>query len=159
MKVSLEKQNSEGEVSSDLFSKFSDLPKGTEVNKKISELIKAQEKERADRLTEEIKETIQDAIERNIPAVGFIGDHYDFIDEKILDFQRLFEHLGYKLWKTISLTTADSLIYVIFDLEHFGMKDDYLRDDDKIKLQKIIHDDDQRTPVYDNPKRNKFLSF
>jgi hypothetical protein len=44
MKVSLDKQNSSEEVPEDLFSKFSDLPKASEVNKKISELIKAQEK-------------------------------------------------------------------------------------------------------------------
>jgi hypothetical protein len=162
MKVSLEKQTSSEEVSEDLFSKFSDLPKASEVNKKISDLIKAQEKERSDRLSLEIKETIEDAIERNIPAVGFIGEHYDFLNEKLLDFQRLFEHLGYKIWKTHSLATSELMIYVIFDLEHFGMKDEYNLDNDKINLNSLLNEDENTchlSPIYEKPVRRSFLSF
>jgi hypothetical protein len=120
----------------------------------ITKYILQEEKERSDRLSLEIKETIEDAIERNIPAVGFIGEHYDFLNEKLLDFQRLFEHLGYKIWKTHSLATSELMIYVIFDLEHFGMKDEYNLDNDKINLNSLLNEDENTchlSPIYEKP--------
>jgi hypothetical protein len=55
------------------------------------------------------------------------------------------------------------MIYVIFDLEHFGMKDEYERDSDKIKLNHLINDGEEniyhQSPIYEKPVRRGFLSF
>jgi hypothetical protein len=97
-KVNLEKSNLEGPIDENelqITKLFSSLPKSFEVSKQIEDLVKKQKKEKFDRYSLDIKSTIEDAIKRNIPAVGLSSAHRDFLMENLSIFNKTFKSLGY----------------------------------------------------------------
>lgn len=159
-KVNLEKINSEGPIDENelqISSLFSSLPKSIEVNRQIESLVKKQKKEKFDRYSVEIKSTIEDSIKKNIPAVGFSSVHRDFLLENLPIFEKTFKKLGYIIWDFMDLSTGHPVFYVIFDLDHFGMKDKYIQEMKSSVHGSILDETYNKEPVF-SPRRGRFFS-
>lgn len=159
-KVNLEKSNIEGPIDENelqINSLFSSLPKSIEVNKRIEDLVRKQKKEKFDRYSVEIKSTIEDSIKKNIPAVGFSSVHRDFLLENLPVFDKVFKKLGYIVWDFLDLSTGHPILYVIFDLDHFGMKDKYIQDTKNSVEGSILNEVYNREPAFSSV-RGRFFS-
>jgi len=159
-KVNLEKSNLEGPIDENelqITKLFSSLPKSFEVSKQIEDLVKKQKKEKFDRYSLDIKSTIEDAIKRNIPAVGLSSAHRDFLMENLSIFNKTFKSLGYLTWDFLDLSTGHPVLYIIFDLEHFGMKDKYIQETTNSLHRDLLDETYNKEPIF-SPRKGRFFS-
>ena len=159
-KVNLEKSSLEGPIDENelqITKLFSSLPKSFEVSKQIEDLVKKQKKEKFDRYSLEIKSTIEDSIRKNIPAVGFSSVHRDFMIENLPIFNKTFKSLGYLVWDFLDISTGHPVLYIIFDLEHFGMKDKYLQETTNSLHRDLLDETNNKDPIF-SPRKGRFFS-